>query len=85
MSNRLNKEMRQKAKKLNTTYHPKTEGRSAFMEYDHPNAFGRVVAMDTDTVTDIKNRMEYIPTEFTRWVNQCGSYEKRHRDDKRFY
>ena len=78
MLNTLNKKMRQKAKKLSAVFHPASEGKSPFMEYDYPNAFGRVVVQDGDTVTDIKNRIDYVPSEYTRWHKQCGKYEKKH-------
>ena len=85
MSNKHNKKMRQRAKKLDATYHPKSEGKSPFMDYDHPNAIGRVAIQDGDNLNTIKARMEYIPKEYTRWVKQCGSYDKRHRHDSRIY
>ena len=78
MLNISNKKMAQKAKRLNATFHQALEGKSPFMEYDYPNAFGRVVVQDGDTVTDIKNRIDYVPSEYTRWHKQCGKYDKRH-------
>ena len=72
-----NQKWRKKAKQLNATYHPASEGKSPFMEYSSKEATGRVIIQDGDTLDSVRKRMNFVPNEYRKHVKNYSRHERR--------